>query len=51
MFEKYLEVAGMEKDSQEEGRIKVAEEVLQDLLAGREGQSLSMMRRMSEDNK
>ena len=45
LFKKYLEVAEAEKDPQEEGRIKVAKEALADLLAGKEGQSLSMMRR------
>jgi len=49
LFKKYLEVAEIEKDPQEEGRIKVAKEVLSDLLAGKEGQSLSMMRRHEEE--
>ncbi|MDP2923318.1 MAG: hypothetical protein Q8O30_06340 [Candidatus Omnitrophota bacterium] len=46
LFQKYIEVA--KGDKQEAGRIGVAEEVLQDLLAGKEGKSLSMMRRPSE---
>jgi len=47
LFEKYLELAV--GDKQEEGRIKVAKEVLADLKAGKEGQSLSMMRRLPEE--
>ncbi|MFN7181713.1 MAG: tetratricopeptide repeat protein [Planctomycetota bacterium] len=42
LFQKYLEVA--KKDESETGRIKVAEEVLQDLLTGREGEQLKIMR-------
>lgn len=45
LFKKYLEVAEAEKNPQEEGRIKGAKEVLADLLTGKEGQSLSMMRK------
>ena len=46
LFEKYLEVA--HGDKEETGRIKVAKEVLGDLVSGKEGQSLKMMRRISE---
>lgn len=46
LFKKYLEVA--QGDKVEAGRIKVAKEVLSDLISGKEGQSLSMMRRPSE---
>jgi hypothetical protein len=43
LFEKYLGVAkGLHS---EEARIKTATEVLQDLKEGKEGKSLSMMRR------
>lgn len=45
LFKKYIELA--EGDPQEEGRIKVAKGVLSDLLVGREGKNLSMMRRPS----
>ena len=48
LFKKYLEVAEAEKDPQEEGRIKVAKKVLAELLVGKEGQNLSMMRRLEE---
>ncbi|MBU3955710.1 hypothetical protein KJ633_04545, partial [bacterium] len=43
LFQKYLEVA--KGDKNEDRRIKTATEVLQDLLVGREGKNLSMMRR------
>ena len=43
LFKKYIELA--KGDPQEEGRLKVAKEVLSDLLAGKEGKNLSMMRR------
>ncbi len=43
LFQKYLEVA--KGDKNEDSRIEVATEVLKDLLAGREGKNLSMMRR------
>ncbi|MDD5583848.1 MAG: hypothetical protein PHV55_02160 [Candidatus Omnitrophica bacterium] len=47
LFQKYLEVA--RNNEAEAGRVKIAEEVLQDLLAGREGNSLNMMRRPSKE--
>jgi len=47
LFEKYIELAIGDKE--EAGRVKVAKEVLADLKAGREGQSLSMMRRLTEE--
>jgi len=46
IFEKYLELA--QGDPNEEGRIRVATEVLQDLYVGKEGKSLSMMRKTFE---
>jgi len=49
LFKKYLEVAQGNKD--EAVRVKVAKEILADLLAGKEGQSLSMIRRMPEEDK
>ena len=48
LFKKYIETAKAENNDAEQGRVKVAEEVLSDLLAGREGKSLSMMRRQEE---
>jgi len=43
LFQKYLEIAKDSKD--EEGRIKIAEEVLKDLLSGKESENLRMIRR------
>lgn len=48
LFKKYIELA--EGDSEEEGRLKFAKEVLADLLSGKNGQSLSIMRRLTEEN-
>lgn len=48
LFKKYLEVADP-RDPVEESRIKVAKKVLVELLAGKEGQNLSMMRRSKEE--
>ncbi len=42
LFKKYLEIA--KGHAEEADRIKVAKEVLQDLIAGTEGQNLSIMR-------
>lgn len=47
LFKKYLEVA--RGNEEETGRIMLAEEVLQDLLAGREGNKLKCMRRPPEE--
>jgi len=44
LFQKYLDVAN-KGDKEESGRIRVAKEALEDLLAGREGKELSMMRK------
>jgi tetratricopeptide (TPR) repeat protein len=44
LFEKYLEIAKAKHKDSEQRRIATAEEVLADLLAGTEGQSLSIMR-------
>jgi Tfp pilus assembly protein PilF len=42
LFQKYLEVA--KDDEQETGRVEIVQEVLQDLLTGKEGPNLRMMR-------
>lgn len=47
LFKKYLEVA--RDDLRETDRIEIAREVLQDLLTGREGRSLSLMRGKTEE--
>jgi tetratricopeptide (TPR) repeat protein len=44
LFKKYIEIAEAENDEEEIGRVDVAKEVLQDLLEGTEGQSLSLIR-------
>lgn len=46
LFRKYLEIADGNKD--EEGRIKIAEEVLKELLSGKEGENLNAIRPSGE---
>jgi tetratricopeptide (TPR) repeat protein len=50
LFEQYLEIAKGKHEDSEQARIAMAEEVLADLLAGREGHSLSVMREKSSQS-